>query len=44
VLPNAEHRTLPDQTHDVDVDVLAPAVAEFLSADSIAERDVVVGS
>jgi pimeloyl-ACP methyl ester carboxylesterase len=43
VLPNAEHRILPDQTHDVDVDVLAPVVDEFLSADPVAQRDVVVG-
>jgi len=43
VLPDAEHRTLPDQTHDVDVEVLAPVVAAFLSADPVAERDVVVG-
>jgi pimeloyl-ACP methyl ester carboxylesterase len=28
-LPNGEMRTLEEQTHDVDADVLAPVVAEF---------------
>ena len=28
-LPNAEHRTLEDQTHDVAPDVLAPVLIEF---------------
>jgi hypothetical protein len=29
--------------HDADVEVLAPAAAAFLSADTVAKRDVVVG-
>lgn len=36
VLPNAEYRSLPDQTHDVDVELLAPVVAGFASADPVA--------
>jgi pimeloyl-ACP methyl ester carboxylesterase len=43
VLPDATADTLPGQAHDVDVEVLAPAVAAFLSADTVAKRDVVVG-
>ncbi len=28
-LPNAQHRRLPEQTHNVDPEVLAPVLAEF---------------
>ncbi len=28
-LPNARHRRLPEQTHNVDPEVLAPVLAEF---------------
>jgi pimeloyl-ACP methyl ester carboxylesterase len=31
VLPDARHRTLEGQTHDVDPEVLAPVVQEFLA-------------
>jgi pimeloyl-ACP methyl ester carboxylesterase len=31
-LPTAEHRTLDDQTHDVDPENLAPVLAEFFGA------------
>jgi pimeloyl-ACP methyl ester carboxylesterase len=30
-IPNAQHRTLPGQTHQVKPEVLAPAVVEFLT-------------
>ncbi|GAA1822054.1 alpha/beta hydrolase [Luedemannella flava] len=30
-VPGATHRTLPDQTHDVAVDALAPVLTEFFS-------------
>jgi len=32
VLPNAQHRTLEGQTHDVNAAVLAPALVEFFQA------------
>jgi pimeloyl-ACP methyl ester carboxylesterase len=35
-LPNAEHRTLAGQTHNVQSNVLAPMLAEFFSKESIA--------
>lgn len=31
-LPNAQHRRLPEQTHDVDPEVLAPVLVEFFAA------------
>jgi hypothetical protein len=31
VLPNARHRTLPDQTHEVAPDVIAPALEQFFA-------------
>jgi pimeloyl-ACP methyl ester carboxylesterase len=31
-IPNAQHRTLEGQTHDVNVEVLAPVVVEFFNA------------
>ncbi len=31
LLPTAERRTLPGQTHDVDVDVLTGVLTEFFS-------------
>ena len=31
-LPNAQHRRLPAQTHNVDPEVLAPVLAEFFIA------------
>ncbi len=34
-IPNAQVRTLEGQTHDVDVDVLAPVLMEFFGADII---------
>jgi pimeloyl-ACP methyl ester carboxylesterase len=40
MLPNAEYRTLPGQTHMVNAKVLAPALAEFFNA---AEAAVVLG-
>jgi hypothetical protein len=33
-IPNAKLRTLEGQTHDVDVDVLAPVLMEFYSKSS----------
>lgn len=30
-LPNAQHRRLPEQTHNVDPEVLAPVLAEFFA-------------
>ena len=30
-LPNARHRRLPEQTHNVDPEVLAPVLAEFFA-------------
>jgi hypothetical protein len=32
VLPDAQHRSLLDQTHDVDPNVLAPELEDFFSA------------
>jgi hypothetical protein len=31
-LPNASHRILKGQTHNVKAEILAPAVAEFFKA------------
>jgi hypothetical protein len=31
---HAEHRTLPGQTHEVDVVVLAPMLVEFFTANA----------
>ena len=31
-LPNAQHRRLPEQTHNVDPEVLAPVLAEFFAS------------
>ena|SRR5215216_1031341 len=33
-LPNAQHRTLEGQTHDVDPDALAPVLEEFFATDN----------
>jgi pimeloyl-ACP methyl ester carboxylesterase len=33
IIPNARYLELPDQTHNVDVSVLAPVLAEFFCAD-----------
>jgi hypothetical protein len=30
-IPHAQHRTLEGQTHDVNVEVLAPVLIEFLT-------------
>ena len=35
LLPSAQRRTLPDQTHDVGADVLAPALAAFFQDEGI---------
>ncbi len=35
LLPNAQRRTLPDQTHDVAADVLAPVLAEFFRGERV---------
>jgi pimeloyl-ACP methyl ester carboxylesterase len=34
-VPGAQHRTLPGQTHNVDLAVLAPAVVGFLAVDTL---------
>jgi hypothetical protein len=31
VIPNAQQRTLEGQTHDVNLEVLAPVLVEFLT-------------
>jgi pimeloyl-ACP methyl ester carboxylesterase len=40
VVPNAEHRTLPGQTHMVKATVLAPALAEFFLGKREAVREL----
>jgi pimeloyl-ACP methyl ester carboxylesterase len=38
VLPNADHRTLAGQTHDVQPDVVAPVLEEFLAREDVSAR------
>jgi hypothetical protein len=34
VIPNAEHRTLPGQAHEVEAAALAPVLVEFFTANA----------